>query len=219
MKAMSENSTHLLPAKFLKVFFILHLVGLILYTVLNYVDLNKGQLEVTARGRVNLFEHNWKPVHPQVRDSANTQVTVLVNKMAFARIDYSRFNPLMQSSALFYVLTDILYAWLWLLLTYYVYQIAVSLKNSEMFGNRSCSYLNKIALIVGLEGLLSFIIDEWFALILKKQISFDGYTIGVNEFPGIWHFLPYFAVMLLLMLLAKIFKFGNALKQEIDLTV
>lgn len=88
-----------------------------------------------------------------------------------------------------------------------------------MFGNRSCSYLNKIGLIVGLEGVLSFIIDEWFALILKKQIFFDGYTIGVNEFPGIWHFLPYFAVMLLLMLLAKIFKFGNALKQEIDLTV
>jgi len=199
--------------------FWLHLAVVVFLTTVNFIMKNESGWYLTARGNAKLAEQHWEPTPVQLKDTVGQSAILLIGNSAFARIDYTDISKAFQSKAIWVIIADVLYLWVWLLITYSIMKILSSIKNQQIFELRNINRIRFIALITAIIWLVQILRDFWFAKLLNENIQLNAHLFYSNTNLNVVHIFYGVAPMLFLLLLAEIFAYGLQLKQENDLTI
>jgi hypothetical protein len=221
MKNLTKESLIKTLYWFFRIGYWFHLALIIILFLFDYFFINEKGLYFTVRGNFNLSEENWRPTKDfnYIVKDTSAEPVVLLGKSGWARIDYYDFSNAFTPRNVGITLADMLWFILSLTITFQLMKILKSIMQKNVFDDYNIRRLRWIAFAVGLMPICESFQKYWFSQVIQQSINFSKYFVIVKRGLFVGEITQGLIMMILILVLIEIFRFGINLKQENDLTI
>ncbi len=210
----------------------LHLFIILTITALSYFDVfnfdKDDGVRFTLRGNVSMVEENWKPLPEEsltLKSDKLVKPIVLQKESGFVRLDFSNFQEAMNPQSALFLLLDLAFYWIWLIVTFQLMKILSLIKRQEIFNDSVVRRLKWIGLVFLISPVIVVFRDYLFSNLVVSILEIPNHYI---VFPRAFKFMPVFVraeviigfgIMLLFFIMSEVFRYGITIKRENDLTI
>ena len=183
----------------------------------NYVSTDERGWYFTVRGNFSLIDEHWRPAKSYVNIAEDgSEPIVLLSKSGFARFDYYDLSKAFSATNILLTFLEIFKMFLWLLFTYNLYRIFQSLRVQTQFDDGMLRRMRWLAVIVGVNPMLTYLHSSIFAGIISTHLFFDHALPG-REFASA-SLLSGICMMILMLVLVEIFRQSRVLNKKQGVT-
>lgn len=145
----------------------------------------------------------------------NLHARVFENHLAHAAFRY----PSLSSASVYdhiCTLADLLNYFAWMMVTYMFIRIFRSLSRSVIFDTANIRRLRIIAVIIGLLPLIAYVKNLTFAAVVRSRLLIPDHHVSLSYSYEIFRSL---LIMLLIFVVIEVFRKGQVLQKETELTI